>query len=109
MITVMSSPSPERAWPLQSFEVGPARRGAKGRRRTMNQHTKSILAVGLGLVTVLGLTAPAVAQAADPSISVEHFTGNLVNLNAGARRSQPFSLTIEHYATQHDVDRFTGI
>src|SRR5579863_2916789 len=75
----------------------------------MNQHRTSKWALGLGLVAVLGLTTTAGAQPADSAVSVERFTGNLVNLNAGARRSQPFTLTIDRYATQHDVDRFTGI
>jgi hypothetical protein len=75
----------------------------------MNRNKRTLGSAGLALVVILSLTAPVVAQPADPSVGAGRFTGNVVNLDAGARRSQPFTLTIDHYATQHDVDRFTGI
>jgi hypothetical protein len=75
----------------------------------MNQQTLSKFSLALGLALVLGVTVPLSADQVTSGAPAEQFTGNLVNLNRGVRHSQPFVLTIDRYATAHDLDRFTAI
>jgi hypothetical protein len=66
------------------------------------QRRLQFLALGLALTLTTGLQ---VAAEPAPGGAAQHVTGNLVNIVGGARRSVPFSLTIDRYASQHDVDK----
>jgi len=55
-----------------------------------------------------GTPAPAVASAA-AAAHPDQFTGSLVNTVAGARFSQPFVLSVDHYAGDAEVQHLTGL
>jgi hypothetical protein len=70
-----------------------------------------VLAAAVGTAIAAG-TAPAAASAAAsvaPSAHPDQFTGSLVNTVAGARFSQPFILSVDHYAGDAEVHRLTGL
>jgi hypothetical protein len=66
-----------------------------------------VLAAAAGTAIVAG-TAPAAASAA-ASAHPDQFTGSLVNTVAGARFSQPFILSVDHYAGGAEVQYLTGL
>jgi hypothetical protein len=66
-----------------------------------------VLAAAAGTAIAAG-TAPAAASAA-ASAHPDQFTGSLVNTVAGARFSQPFILSVDHYAGDAEVQRLTGV
>jgi hypothetical protein len=55
-----------------------------------------------------GTPAPAAALAAAAG-HPDQFTGSLVNTVAGARFSQPFVLSVDHYAGDAEVQHLTGL
>lgn len=66
----------------------------------------------LALAVVSAMTTAIAAGAAsprDPSGRPEQFTGSLVNLERGARFSRPFVLHVDHFATDGEIQRLTGI
>jgi hypothetical protein len=64
-----------------------------------------VLAAAAGSAIAAG-TAPAAAAA---SAHPDQFTGSLVNTVAGARFSQPFILSVDHYAGGAEVQYLTGL
>jgi hypothetical protein len=58
-----------------------------------------------------GTATPAAASAASaPSLGhPDQFTGSLVNTVAGARFSQPFILSVDHYTGDAEVQHLTGL
>ena len=74
--------------------------------------TPARLHVILALTAVSAMTmaiAAAAASPRDPSGRPEQFTGSLVNLERGARFGQPFILSVDHYATEAEVQHLTGV
>jgi hypothetical protein len=70
-----------------------------------------VLAAAAGTAIAAG-TATAAAASAASAASLAHpdqFTGSLVNTVAGARFSQPFILSVDHYAGDAEVQRLTGL
>lgn len=61
--------------------------------------------LGLTLTAALCCGTLAAAAPATPGARPDHFEGSLVNIVAGARSSQPFSLSVDHYATPADLQR----
>lgn len=66
-----------------------------------------VLAAAAGTAIAAG-TAAAAASAAD-AVHPDQFTGSLVNTVAGARFSQPFILSVDHYAGDAEVHHLTGL
>jgi len=66
-----------------------------------------VLAAAAGTAIAAG-TAPA-AAAAGASAHPDQFTGSLVNTVAGARFSQPFILSVDHYTGDAEVQHLTGL
>ncbi|HEY6320463.1 MAG TPA: hypothetical protein VJA16_02765 [Thermoanaerobaculia bacterium] len=66
-----------------------------------------VLAAAAGTAIAAG-TAPAAASAA-ASAHPDQFTGSLVNTVAGARFSQPFILSVDHYTGDAEVQHLTGL
>jgi len=66
-----------------------------------------VLAAAAGTAITAG-TAPAAAAAADAA-HPDQFTGSLVNTVAGARFSQPFILSVDHYTGGAEVQHLTGL
>jgi len=64
-----------------------------------------VLAMSAGLAGTAGPATAAGAAAEHP----DQFTGSLVNMVAGARFSQPFILSVDHYADDAEVQRLTGL
>ncbi len=85
--------------------------------RTMRTACKSllipalVLAAAAGTAIAAGTATPAAASAASTG-SLAHpdqFTGSLVNTVAGARFSQPFILSVDHYTGDAEVQHLTGL
>jgi hypothetical protein len=66
-----------------------------------------VLAAAAGTAIAAG-TASAAASAA-ASAHPDQFTGSLVNTVAGARFSQPFILSVDHYTGDAEVQHLTGL
>lgn len=71
----------------------------------MRNREKLLLIPALILAAVAGSAREAGAAAEHP----DQFTGSLVNTFAGARSSQPFTLSIDHYAGSAEVQHLTGL
>lgn len=65
-----------------------------------------VLAAAAGTALAAGTASAAEAVA---SAHPDQFTGSLVNTVAGARFSQPFILSVDHYAGEAEVQRLTGV
>ena len=68
-----------------------------------------ILVLGFGVLTAAALMVADGSAAAEVPSAEQHFSGSLVNLVAGARRSQPFNLSVDHYSSEADLQRLAGI
>jgi hypothetical protein len=64
-----------------------------------------VLAAAAGTAIAAGTAAAAAAAPAHP----DQFTGSLVNTVAGARFSEPFTLSVDHYADDAEVHHLTGV
>lgn len=60
------------------------------------------------LLAVLAATSVMAATTSPVPTHSERFTGALVNVYAGARSSQPFILSVNHYSDEADLERITG-
>ncbi|HTQ78856.1 MAG TPA: hypothetical protein VMM92_02585 [Thermoanaerobaculia bacterium] len=59
---------------------------------------------------LIGITAVAAANTPMPRPdSTERFSGALVNLNRGARFTQPFTLSVAHYSSEAELERLSEI
>ncbi|HZF07327.1 MAG TPA: hypothetical protein VFE33_00915 [Thermoanaerobaculia bacterium] len=68
------------------------------------------LSLLFGLMIVLAATlAMATTPMPRPGVHSEHFTGALANLALGARFTQPFTLTVDRYSTEADLQRWNDI
>jgi hypothetical protein len=76
--------------------------------RTPAKRRRLLLILALALVSAMG-TALVAGAVARPAEGGERFTGSLVNLALGARFSQPFILSIDHYDTAVDLARFNDL
>jgi hypothetical protein len=70
-----------------------------------------VLAAAAGIAIAAGTATPAAASAASaaPLAHPDQFTGSLVNTVAGARFSQPFILSVDHYAGGAEVQYLIGL
>jgi hypothetical protein len=74
----------------------------------MSRAKKLPLIFGLMIVLAASL-AMATTPMPRPGAHSEHFTGALANLALGARFTQPFTLTVDHYSTEADLARWNAI
>jgi hypothetical protein len=66
-----------------------------------------ILAAAAG--TAIAAGSASAAAAGTDTVHPDQFTGSLVNTVAGARFSQPFTLSVDHYAGDAEVHHLTGL
>ncbi len=70
---------------------------------------QSILVLAMVSAMATAIVAGAAIQRDPAGQRPEQFTGSLVNIERGARSSRPFVLSVDHYATDGEVQRMTGI
>ena len=69
-----------------------------------------VLAAAAGTAIAAGTARAAASAASAASLAhPDQFTGSLVNTVAGARSSQPFILSVDHYAGGAEVQYLTGL
>lgn len=77
----------------------------------MRTHIRQRAIFALALVSAMttAVAAGAATAPVEPAMHPEQFTGSLVNLERGARFSQPFLLDVDHYATESEAQHLMDV